>query len=205
LTIKQNESLNGRVLVIFIAIAMSMLRIGEWVASQVVLFQVYGRERVSREHLQIVKIKPRLVVSNGDVLWSRGFEHFLIVGTIWMTLTVLLFSLAWKLLPKPYHDAMQQGTYAGWSILTLIFLFFALGLLPLKLTLILAAVLLVVVLSTARAPLPIDGQPWPGLVRSHSAIRSAQPLLLSRDKSPYSPGYFGNSLLTARLPPLMAK
>jgi len=158
LTSTQNESLNGRVLVIFIAITMSMLRIGVWVASQVVLFQVYGRERVSREHLQIVKIKPRLVVSNGDVLWSRGFEHFLIVGAIWMTLTVLLFSLAWKLLPKPYHDAMQQGTYAGWSILTLIFLFFALGLLPLKMTLIIAVVTLVVVLSTARASLPIDGQ-----------------------------------------------
>lgn len=156
LTSTQNESLNGRVLVIFIAIAMSMLRIGVWVASQIVLFQVYGRERVSREHLQIVKIKPRLVVSNGDVLWSRGFEHFLIVGAIWMTLTVLLFSLAWKLLPKPYHDAMQQGTYAGWSILTLIFLFF--GLLPLKMTLIIAVVTLVVVLSTARASLPIDGQ-----------------------------------------------
>ncbi len=64
MTIKQNESLNGRVLVIFIAIAMSMLRIGEWVASQVVLFQVYGRERVSREHLQIVKICFGAEVSN---------------------------------------------------------------------------------------------------------------------------------------------
>jgi hypothetical protein len=158
LTIKQNESLNGRVLVIFIVIAMSMLRIGVWVASEVVLFQVYGRERVSHDHLQIVKIKPRLVVSNGDVLWSRGFEHFLMAGVIWMSLTILFFYLAWKLLPKPYHGAMQQGTYAGWSILSVIILFYALGLLPLKLTLVIAAVLLVVVLLTARASVRVDGQ-----------------------------------------------
>jgi hypothetical protein len=155
---KRNESMNGQVLVIFMVSALSMLRIAIWSASRIVLLQVYGRERVVREHLQLVKFKPQLVVSNGDALWGRGFEHYLIGVAIWLPSTILIFLTAWKLLPKAHHDAMQQGTYAGWAVLLAIFLFFGAGFLSLKLTLITAAVVLAVVIGTARFSVRADGR-----------------------------------------------
>jgi hypothetical protein len=157
-TTSRNESLNGQVLVIFMVSALSMLRTAIWGASQIILFQVYGRERATREHLQLVKFKPKLVVSNGDVLWGRGFEHYLIGMAIWLPSTILILLVAWKLLPKAYHDAMQLGTYAGWAILLAIFLFFGANFLSLKLTLITAAVVLAVVIGPARLSVRADGQ-----------------------------------------------
>jgi len=157
LTIKQNESLNGRFLLVWLVTTVSMLRIAIWLASQIILLLVYGRERVFREHLQIVRMKPQLVVSNGDVLLNRGFEHYLIGVVIWIPSTTLLLFLAWKLLPKPYQDAMQQkGSTTSWSILSTIILFFVLNILPLHLALILAAVLLAFLLLTARSAISTD-------------------------------------------------
>jgi hypothetical protein len=158
-TIKQHESLNGHFLVIFMVIAMSMFRIASWAAGRIILLLAYGRTRVSREHLELVKIKPQLLVSNGDVLWNKGFEHFLIGQTIWIPTTCLLLVLAWKLLPEPYHDAMQQNkTYVGWSLAAAILLFFAMAWFPLKLILPLAAGLLVVLLLNAARPSHIPKQ-----------------------------------------------
>jgi uncharacterized membrane protein YhaH (DUF805 family) len=155
---KRKESMNGQVLVIFMVSALSMLRIALWGASQIVLFQVYGRERVARDHLRLVRFKPQLVVSNGDVLWGRGFEHYLVGIMIWLPSTILLFLAAWKLLPKAHHDALRQGTYAGWAVLLAIFLFIGANFLSLKLTLITAAVILAVVIGTARLSVRADGQ-----------------------------------------------
>lgn len=161
-TTNRNESLNGQILVIFMVSALSMLRIALWGASQIVLLEVYGRDRVTREHLKLVKFKPQLAVSNGDVLWGRGFEHYLIGMAIWLPSTILIFLVAWKLLPKAHHDAMRQGTYAGWAILLAIFLFFGANFLSLKLTLITAAVVLAVVIGTARLSIRAEGQTYPG-------------------------------------------
>jgi hypothetical protein len=158
-TIKQNESLNGQFLVIFMVIAMSMFRIALWAAGRIILLLAYGRTRVSREHLELVKIKPLLLVSNGDVLWNKGFEHFLIGQSIWIPTTCLLLVLAWRLLPAPFHDAMRQNkTYAGWSLVAAIFLFFAMTWFPPKLILPLAAGLFVVLLLNAARPSHIARQ-----------------------------------------------
>ena len=112
----QYESLRGRALVIWLVITLSMLRIASRVSGQIILIHAYGWGRVSREHLQMARLKPLLVVSNGDVL---------------------LVVLAFKLLPQPYREAMKGGgmkggTYAIWSTLSAIFLFFALNMLPLE-------------------------------------------------------------------------
>jgi len=150
LTAAQKESLNGRVLLLFICIALSTLRIGIWISNWIVLFWVYGRERVFREHLEIVKIKPLLVVSNGDVFGPLGFVHFLIAVILWMVLSISLLTFSWKLLPTPYHDSIKQGTYAGWSILAAITLFFTLNILPLKFALALALLVVAMVFLTLR-------------------------------------------------------
>jgi hypothetical protein len=135
----------------WLVITLTMLRIASWVSGELLLIHAYGWERVAREHLQLKRLKPLLVVSNGDVLPSSPFLHYLIGVAIWMPSAILLWLLAWKLLPPPYHQAMKGSTYAGWSLLLVVFLFFALNLLPLRLAFILAVVVLLVAMGTAQA------------------------------------------------------
>jgi hypothetical protein len=156
LNTKQSESLRGRVLVVWLVITLSMLRIAWWVSSQIILIHVYGWGRISRDHLQMAKLRPLLVVSNGDVLPTSPFIHYLIGLAIWIPSAVLLVVLAFKLLPQPYREAMKGGAYAGWSTVLAIILFFALIMLPLKLALLCACLLLAVLFLTARAPLVAD-------------------------------------------------
>lgn len=158
-TTARNEGMNGRVLVLFMLIFMTSLRIAIWGASKIILFQVYGSERVAREHLEIVRIKPRLVVSNGDILEQRGFEHFLIGQLIWLPLSIAVFLLVWGLLPKPYHNAMQQPTYSGWSVLAAIILFFAATIVPLKLILLIVPLAISALLISAWASARAIRQP----------------------------------------------
>ena len=153
---KHSESLSGRVLVIWLVITLSMLRIASWVSGEILLLYVYGWKRVSREHLQLTRLKPLLVVSNGDVLPNSPFEHYLIGVALWLPSAVLLFLLTFRFLPQPYHEAMRGGTYASWSILLVILLFFALNMLPLKIALIGAFILLAVIFLTARMSSPMD-------------------------------------------------
>ena len=163
LNTQQIESLRGRALVIWLVTTLSMLRIASWVSGQILLIHAYGWVRVSREHLQMARLKPLLVVSNGDVLPTSPFVHYLIGVAIWMPSAVLLIVLAFKLLPQPYHEAMKGGsmkggTYSGWSILSTIFLFFALNMLPLKLALLSAFILLAGLFLTARTSLVGEGE-----------------------------------------------
>jgi hypothetical protein len=160
---KQSDSLRGRALVIWLVITLSMLRIASWVSGQLILIHVYGWGRVWREHLQMARLKPLLVVSNGDVLPNSPFVHYLIGVAIWMPSAVLLVVLAFKLLPPPYYEVVKGGTkerstYAIWSILSAIFLFFALNMLAIKLALLSAFILLAALFLTARAPLVADGE-----------------------------------------------
>ena len=150
---KQSESLSGRVLVMWFVITLTMLRIASWVSGEILLIHAYSLERVSREHLQLKRLKPLLVVSNGDVLPTSPGVHYLVGVAIWIPSAILLWALAFKLLPQPYHEAMKAGHPAGWSILSILVLFFALGLLPLKLALLCAFLILAVLFSTARMPL----------------------------------------------------
>ena len=95
------------------------------------------------------RLKPLLVVSHGDVLPIWPSVHYLIGVAIWIPSAILLWILAYKLLPKPYQEAINGGTYAGWSILSTIFLFFALNMLPLKLALLGAFIILAALFLTA--------------------------------------------------------
>jgi hypothetical protein len=95
-------------LVIWMAVATSTLRIAIWAAGEIVLWQAYGRERVVREHLSVTRMRPQLVVSNGDVLWGRSFYHYLISVAIWLPLSVsLLLSVYYRLVPNPIRQAFE--------------------------------------------------------------------------------------------------
>ncbi|MGA2345554.1 MAG: hypothetical protein ABSF93_06080 [Candidatus Sulfotelmatobacter sp.] len=95
-------------LVTFMAVAASSLRIAIWAANAITLWHLYGQATVDRDHLRIVKIKPQLVVSNGDVLRGIGGYHFFIGVIIWLPLTFALMSLIYyTLLPKRHREALQ--------------------------------------------------------------------------------------------------
>jgi len=62
------------------------------------------------DHLRIIKIKPELVVSNGDVLRGYGFYHYLVGMAIWLPLTVgLLMLIYYTLLPLECREALRTG------------------------------------------------------------------------------------------------
>ncbi len=91
-------------LVIWMATATSALRIALWAANVITLWYLYGRTTVEHEHLRITKIKPQLVVSNGDVLRGIGGYHFLVGVAIWLPLTCgLLFLIYYALLPGSFR------------------------------------------------------------------------------------------------------
>ena len=154
----RNAMTNSRVLVIFVLICLTSLRIAIWTASTIILWLVYGRERVARELVHIAKFKPELA-SNGEVLWHRTFELFLIGQLIWISLSVAVLLLVWKLLPRPDRDATQQCAYSSWGLLAVIFLFFTAMLVPLKFILLITPLAIAALLISAWTSARMAQQP----------------------------------------------
>jgi len=123
-------------LVIWIAAGTSALRIAIWSAGEIVLWHVYGPERVVREHLSITRMRPELMVSNGDVLWGRSFHQFLISLAIWLPLSAgLLPWIYYHLVPQPIRQSYEASKKKEESVpvvaqLWIVALFFLVGLLP---------------------------------------------------------------------------
>ena len=126
-------------IIIFVAAAVALLRGALQAADRILLLWIYGRHRVLTEHLTIVKTKPDIVVSNGDVLHGKGFEHYLLGISIWLITTIAFVLLAYRLLPRRERNAVSgRYTVSGTAVLIIIALFFAIGTLPLGLSLFLA-------------------------------------------------------------------
>jgi hypothetical protein len=95
-------------IMLFCACVTAGLKIGLRAADAIILRQVYGPQRVEREHLRIVNVKPTLLVSNGDVLKSHAIRYFLIACAVFLaigaggTLASMLF------LPRPMRLALQH-------------------------------------------------------------------------------------------------
>src|SRR5437016_9585456 len=96
-------------LVIFAASATGGIKIGLVAADAIILRIIYGADRVAREHLTIVKSKPELVVSNGDVLHSHGFVHFLITLVLFMSLGAAAIIVGSQMLPRPMRDVLNRS------------------------------------------------------------------------------------------------
>lgn len=116
---------------VFVAVASFLVRLCYYAAGALLLIWVYGCDRVLQEHLSIVKHKP-IVVSNGDILYGRGFQHYLIAMPMWLVSTIVCLLLIQKLLP-PSERAALKGRYtvSGPAVLMIVALFFAIGMLPL--------------------------------------------------------------------------
>jgi hypothetical protein len=100
-------------LVIFMAVCTSTIRIAQWAASEITLIYIYGRATVARDHLHITRMKPQIVVSNGDVLQGMGFYHYLVSLIIWLPLGIgLLLLIYYKLTPK-WQQALMQTRERG--------------------------------------------------------------------------------------------
>lgn len=126
-------------IIIVVTAAVAFLRIAVRAADRILLLLVYGRHRVLTEHLAIIKAKPDIVVSNGDVLYGKGFEHYLLGVSIWMITTIVFVQLAYRLLPRGEREAMRgRNSLSGTQVVIVIALFFAIGTLPLGMSLFLA-------------------------------------------------------------------
>ena len=95
------QSVRSVWLVIFMAVGTSTLRIANWAADEITLLYFYGWPAVAHGHLHITRMKPQIVVSNGDVLPGIGFYHYSVEVVIWLPLAFGLITLiCYTLLPK---------------------------------------------------------------------------------------------------------
>ena len=97
-------------LVICVAVCTSVLRVNLETVDRAILRHAYGQERVAREHLRIVRDKPELVVSNGDVLPGLTFRRYLMIGVPWLAISFVGLALTYRFaLPKPNREQLLQG------------------------------------------------------------------------------------------------
>lgn len=115
---------------------LSVLRFSLETSNRLILWQAYGWHKVQHEHLSIVRVKPQLVVSNGDILRSLGPLHFFYGIALWIPLT---FAILVPLLKYGAPDWWVRVSSAKrWTpqpgaigILALLIMFFAIpGFLP---------------------------------------------------------------------------
>lgn len=136
--VKAQEQIRSLWLVIAMSVCTAALRMAIWAANQLTLRYLYGSATVSRLHLRIVRVKPQLVVSNGDVLRGIGFYHYLVGVAVWIPLSVtLLLVIYYQLMPKGSRETIEvrppkgeQSTSPFALIWALALFFLVTGLLP---------------------------------------------------------------------------
>lgn len=97
-------------LIVFVAITGVAARLSVVLANTLILWRVYGRDRVAREHLQIMRDKPDLVISNGEVLRGFGFQHYLLAAGSWLVLSCLAMLIVYRaLLPQGVRYILKNS------------------------------------------------------------------------------------------------
>jgi hypothetical protein len=145
---------------LFSACATAGLKTGLRAADHVILRRVYGQDRVAREHLTIVNLKPEPVVSNGDHLPAWGFRHFLISGALFMIVGAGGTVASMFLLPRDMRRSLEHSKKGNNDIGCLpILVFFPLAIsLALYKPLWPNALVLALTLAIARLPVPSKSQ-----------------------------------------------
>ncbi len=96
-------------LVMAMAVMTGTLRFAMWAANQITLSYLYGSATVRHDHLRIVRVKPDLVVSNGDVLRGIGAYHYFVGVGIWLPAALgLAFLIDRFLLPEPCRMILRE-------------------------------------------------------------------------------------------------
>lgn len=105
----RRDDSDSAALILWASVAITMLRVSLEAAAWLVLWQVYGWRTVARKHLSLVRIKPHLVVSNGDVLHGLDQIHYLYGVGIWLSSTTLILILLTKYLaPRWVAQASRE-------------------------------------------------------------------------------------------------
>ena len=138
-----SKNAGSAALVVFVTIATGLQRLCYEASNIILLVWIYGPDRVSAQHLSIVKHKPDLVVSNGDILYGKSFVLYLTGVVMWLTLTFILLPVAFRLLPERERNAMNRPSHLSLlTALTAVCLFFAIEGLPAMYSALVAAIAL---------------------------------------------------------------
>lgn len=152
------ERLRSLWLVMALAVCTGTLRLAMRTANDLILRYLYGSATVQHEHLRIVRVKPQLLVSNGDVLRGIGFYHYLVGVGIWFLLSVgLLLVIYYGFVPKECRQVFQVSeprdgqSISLFALIWMIALFFLVaGFLPLAPAIALSAISVVIALIWMR-------------------------------------------------------
>lgn len=80
-------------IIVWASVALTVLRLSLEASNRLILWQVYGRRAVVANHLWLVRAKPELVVSNGDVLRGFGPIHYFYGVALWIPATIAVLVL----------------------------------------------------------------------------------------------------------------
>jgi hypothetical protein len=89
-------------------VVFTILRLSVEASNWLVLWQVYGQRTVAHYHLSVVRIKPELVVSNGDILRGFGPIHYFYGASLWITTIAILVLLFRYVAPKWWELASAR-------------------------------------------------------------------------------------------------
>ncbi|HLY99111.1 MAG TPA: hypothetical protein VKT33_08600 [Candidatus Angelobacter sp.] len=130
-------------LIVWSSITITDLRLSLEASNRLILWYVYGRKLVAHNHLSLVQTKPRLAVSNGDVLNGLGPLHYLFGIFLWITTATVIVVLVMKYLaPEWWSQASMKPPKQGGNIgiIASLVMFIAILALPLFPALILGVV-----------------------------------------------------------------
>lgn len=137
--------------ILFVTSGTFLARLSSYFSMKILLVWTYGAHRVATEHLMIVRHKPDMAVSNGDILYGKGFFCYLIGIGLWLPSLIGFMLLAIRLLPQREQEALKgKYTASGPAILLAIALFYLIGLLPLKFSVLLTLFVLTLALLLPR-------------------------------------------------------
>lgn len=109
MAIFSRDDSDSAALILWASVCLTMLRLSLEAATWLVLWQVYGRQTVARLHLSMVRIKPELVVSNGDVLRGFGPIHYFYGVGLWIPSSAVVLILITKYLaPRWWKKACAE-------------------------------------------------------------------------------------------------
>lgn len=96
--------------IVWSSVTLTALRLSLEAANRLILLHLYGYNTVTHDHLSIVRVKPELVVSNGDILKGWGFFHYLIGASLWLASTLFILTLLFKYVtPQCWREQSKNG------------------------------------------------------------------------------------------------
>lgn len=97
-------------MIVWSSVTLTAMRLSLEAANRLILWHLYGHATVAHDHLSIVRVKPQLVVSNGDMLKGWGFFHFLMGVSLWLPTTAIVLTLLFKYVtPQWWREQSRRG------------------------------------------------------------------------------------------------